>query len=67
MEKPIWSSDRGDLVQKIYREYSKGMEKKGEFTICVSDLEAEVERENFEDEMLAKKAKENEQEQENLF
>lgn len=51
------SSDRGDLVEKIFREYNKSLKIKGTVEIDISDLEAEVKRENFEDEP----------EQENLF
>jgi len=67
MEKPIWSSDRGDLIAKIWREDAKAREMKGDYVIHVSELQKEVDRENLEDEMLAKKAKETEQEQKNLF
>lgn len=67
MEKPIWSSDRGDLIAKIWSEDAKAREMKGDYVIHVSELQKEVDRENLEDEMLAKKAKETEQEQKNLF
>ena len=67
MEQTKWSSDRGDLIKKIWREDAKARETKGTYVIHVSELQKEVDRENLEDEMLAKKAKENEQEQKNLF
>ena len=51
------SSDRGDLVEKIFREYNKSLKIKGTVEIDISELEAEVERENLEDEP----------EQENVF
>ena len=51
------SSDRGDIVEKIFREYNKALKIKGTVEIDISNLAAEVERENFEDEP----------EQENVF
>jgi hypothetical protein len=67
MEVTNWSSDRGDLVMKILREDAKARETKGDYVIHVWKLQEEVDRENLEDEMLAKKSKEKENEQENLF
>ena len=57
MEKVNLSSDRGDIVEKIFREYNKALKIKGTVEIDISDLAAEVERENLEDEP----------EQENVF
>ncbi len=51
------SSDRGDIVEKIFREYNKALKIKGTVEIDISNLAAEVERENLEDEP----------EQENVF
>lgn len=51
------SSDRGDIVEKIFREYNKALKIKGTVEIDISELEAEVERENIEDQP----------EQENVF
>lgn len=67
MKPTKWSSDRGDLIMKIWREDAKARKTKGAYVIHVSELQKEVDRENLEDEMQAKKAKENEQEQKNLF
>ncbi|MBQ0910039.1 hypothetical protein KBJ98_15105 [Flavobacterium sp. F-328] len=51
------SSDRGDIVEKIFREYNKALKIKGTVEIDISNLAAEVERKNLEDEP----------EQENVF
>ena len=67
MQPTKWSSDRGDLIMKIWREDAKARETKGDYVINVSELQKEVDRENLEDEILAKKAKEKENDQENLF
>ena len=67
MKPTNWSSDRGDLIMKIWREDAKARETKGDYVINVSELQKEVDRENLEDEILAKKAKEKENDQENLF
>lgn len=57
MKNTIITPDRGDLVEKIFREYNKSLKIKGTVEIDISDLVEEVERENLEDEP----------EQENLF
>ena len=57
MKNTIITPDRGDLVEKIFREYNKACKIKGTVEIDISDLESEVERENLEDEP----------EQENVF
>lgn len=57
MKNTIITPDRGDLVEKIFREYNKSLKIKGTVEIDISELEAEVERENLEDEP----------EQENVF
>ena len=67
MKPTKWSSDRGDLIMKIWREDAKARETKGDYVINVSELQKEVDRENLEDEILAKKAKEKENDQEKLF
>ena len=51
------SSDRGDIVEKIFREYNKALKIKGTVEIDISNLAAEAEKENLEDEP----------EQENVF
>lgn len=57
MEKANLSSDRGDIVEKIFREYNKSLKIKGTVEIDISELVTEVERENLEDQP----------EQENVF
>lgn len=57
MKNTIITPDRGDLVEKIFREYNKSLKIKGTVEIDISDLVEEVERENLEDEP----------EQENVF